>query len=142
MGVKIKMRVFLGGTCGNSTWRGDLIPLLESNNIDYFNPVVEGWTPECIEIEENEKDNICDVHLFLITSEMKGVYSIAEMMASIIQKDKKTLFVVISEGFNKSQIKSLVATSEIARKYGDNFYSHFMNKEEGLDVVVDMIKPQ
>ena len=31
-------KVFLGGTCNNSTWRDELIPQLK---IDYFNPVVE-----------------------------------------------------------------------------------------------------
>ena len=37
-------KVFLGGTCNGSTWRDELIPML---NIDYFNPVVENWTSEC-----------------------------------------------------------------------------------------------
>jgi hypothetical protein len=31
-------KVFLGGTCAETTWRDDLIPKLQ---IDYFNPVVE-----------------------------------------------------------------------------------------------------
>jgi len=31
-------KVFLGGTCNESTWRDELIPMLE---IDYFNPVVD-----------------------------------------------------------------------------------------------------
>ena len=42
------VKVFLGGTCNNSTWRDTLIPLLK---IDYFNPVVDDWTPECQEQE-------------------------------------------------------------------------------------------
>ena len=36
-------KVFLGGTCNGSTWREELIPILE---INYFNPVVSDWTPE------------------------------------------------------------------------------------------------
>lgn len=32
------MKVFLGGTCNNSTWREELKPLLK---IDYFDPVVK-----------------------------------------------------------------------------------------------------
>ena len=39
-------KIFLGGTCSNSTWRKDLIPLLKENNIDYFNPMKENWTEE------------------------------------------------------------------------------------------------
>ena len=38
------MKVFLGGTCNESTWRDDLIKALK---INYFNPVVEDWTPDC-----------------------------------------------------------------------------------------------
>ena len=41
------MRVFLGGTCANTTWRNELIPLLEKMGIDYFNPVVDDWTEDC-----------------------------------------------------------------------------------------------
>lgn len=43
-------RVFLGGTCADTTWRSELIPLLEDKKIEYFNPVVEDWTPECQQI--------------------------------------------------------------------------------------------
>ena len=52
----MKNKVFLGGTCNNSTWRNELIPLL---NIDYFNPVVEDWTPECQAEEERQKNEEC-----------------------------------------------------------------------------------
>ena len=45
--TKIK-KVFLCRTCNESTWRDDLIKKL---TIDYFNPVVDDWTPECMEEE-------------------------------------------------------------------------------------------
>ena len=41
-------KVFLGGTCNESTWRDKLIKMLE---IDYFNPVVDDWTEECYQEE-------------------------------------------------------------------------------------------
>ena len=69
-------KVFLGGTCADTTWRDELIPILESKGIDYFNPVVKDWTEDCIKIEENEKDNRCNIHLYLITSEMKGIETV------------------------------------------------------------------
>ena len=51
-------KVFLGGTCNESTWRQKLIPSLE---IEYFDPVVPDWTPECMarEIEERENCDFC-----------------------------------------------------------------------------------
>ncbi|MGL5752690.1 MAG: nucleoside 2-deoxyribosyltransferase domain-containing protein [Paraclostridium sp.] len=44
--MKNNIKVFLGGTCNDSTWRDKLIPLLEDNGINYFNPVVDDWNKE------------------------------------------------------------------------------------------------
>ena len=49
-------KVFLGGTCNESTWRDRLIEMLE---IDYFNPVVDDWTEECYE-EGLRRREICE----------------------------------------------------------------------------------
>ena len=84
----MKSKVFLGGTCNNSTWRDELDPIIQ---IDKFNPVVEDWTSECQEIEMDEKENKCDVHLYVITSQMTGVFSIAEVIDSVHNKTKKTI---------------------------------------------------
>ena len=62
-------RVFLGGTCADTTWRNELMPLLDEKHVDYFNPVVENWTPECQQIEEDEKNKKCNIHLYVITKE-------------------------------------------------------------------------
>lgn len=75
-------RVFLGGTCADTTWRNELMPLLDEKHVDYFNPVVEDWTPECQIIEEDEKNKKCNIHLYVITKEMMGTYSIAEIIHS------------------------------------------------------------
>ena len=48
-------KVFLGGTCNESTWRDGLIEILE---IDYFNPVVDDWTEECYREELRQRDSI------------------------------------------------------------------------------------
>jgi len=57
------MKVFLGGTCANSEWRKELIPKL---NIDYFNPVVSNWTPECQDEELRQRET-CDFVLYTLT---------------------------------------------------------------------------
>ena len=41
-----KVVVFLGGTCNGSTWRDELIPMLE---VSFFNPVVPDWNGEAYE---------------------------------------------------------------------------------------------
>ena len=115
-----KMKWFLGGTCAETTWRDELMPLLKARGIDYFNPVVDDWTPECQEIEEIEKNSRCNVHLYVITEEMQGVYSIAEIIHSAhlantygTSVDKVLFFILDSPTWTRSQIKSLTATMKM-----------------------------
>ena len=68
-----KYNVFLGGTCAESTWREQLMPMLDKFNITYFNPVVDDWTEECQVIENWHKEND-DYNLFVITKEMQGCF--------------------------------------------------------------------
>lgn len=99
-------KVFLGGTCCETTWREELIGNIQ---IDYFNPVVDDWTEDCIEIENKEKETLCNIHLYVITSDMQGVYSIAEAVQSSLTKGVSTIFHVVPDGFSRSQIKSFEA---------------------------------
>ncbi len=116
------MKVFLGGTCNGTTWRDELIKEFERLHIDYFNPVVEDWTPECQAIEEDEKNNKCDCHLYVITKEMLGTYSIAEIINSAWQaivygtKVSFVVFAVLDEGtWQKHERKSFDATMNMVK---------------------------
>ena len=111
----MKNRVFLGGTCNESTWRKVMENGIE---MDYFNPVVEDWNEECRAIEADEKANKCNIHLYVITSAMTGVYSIAEVIDSVHSKGKKTIFHVIPKGFNDGQLRSLKAVVELVKLRG------------------------
>ena len=107
-------KVFLGGTCNESEWREKLIPLLK---INYFNPVVDDWTSECQEEEYRQKE-ICDIHLYVITPKMTGVFSIAELIDSSNKNPKGTVFMILSKDgdkeFDKGQLKSLNAVGNLA----------------------------
>ncbi len=113
------MKVFLGGTCNESKWREKIMPLLMC---DYFNPVVEDWTPECQQIEEDEKNLYCDYHLYVITPKMKGVFSIAEVVNDSTKIGDKCIFCVTKEeddnDFQKHELKSLDATSKLVARNG------------------------
>lgn len=112
-------KVFLGGTCNGDSWRDKIIPSLEKSNIKFFNPVVEDWNEECIKIEDDEKLNKCGIHLYVITSKMKGVYSIAELVNSCYTTPTKLVIVHIDvEDMDESQIKSLVATLKLVKSLG------------------------
>lgn len=112
-------KVFLGGTCANTTWRKELIKVLD---VPCFNPVVEDWTPLCIETENREKELLCNIHLYVITKEMMGVYSIAEVVESAMTKDKITILHVIPEGFSPDQLRSLNAVVGLVQGHGGIAY--------------------
>lgn len=123
-------KVFLGGTCAESKWRNMLIPKLKKIKCDYFNPVVEDWTPECQAIEEDEK-LICDYHLYVITPKMQGVFSIAEAVNDSINLDEgHCIFCIMKEDddrdFFESERRSLEATAKLIEKNGGKvFYNLF-----------------
>lgn len=129
-------KVFLGGTCNESTWRDKLIPMLK---IDYFNPVVDDWTEKCY-LEELRQREICDYCLYAITPLMTGVYSIAEVIDDSNKRPNKTLFCVLEEDaglqFNKDQMKSLERTGLMVQKNGGKYFksleevAYYLNKNE------------
>ena len=133
-------KVFLGGTCNESKWRDEIIDKMKINtpNIRYFNPVVEDWTPECQAIEIDEKANKCDIHLYVITNKMKGVFSIAEAIESVFNKDKKTIFCVLDNyeddgEFPDFQLKSLKAVGDMVVRNGGTYVTT-------LDEVINSLK--
>lgn len=115
------MKVFLGGTCNESDWREFLISRLK---IDYFNPVVEDWTPECME-EELRQRKLCDYVLYIITPKMTGVYSIAEVVDDSNKQPSKTIFCYLpvddGEYFSKGQKRSLDAVGKMVLQNGGKF---------------------
>lgn len=112
-------RFFLGGTCNGTSWRDELIPELEKKGYTYFNPVVPDWTPECIEKENIEKNEKCDTHLYILTPEMKGVYSVAEIINSVwtcISEGRGFVYIGIlgeEEDWGEQQYRSLKATLQM-----------------------------
>lgn len=111
-------KVFLGGTCNDSTWRDELIPLLK---IDYFNPVVEDWTPQC-QVEERKQRELCDYCLYVITPRMTGTYSIAEVVDDSNKRPEKTVFLVLLfdgvRSWTEGQFRSLTQVGEMVKRNG------------------------
>lgn len=114
-------KIFLGGTCNNSTWRSELIELL---NIDYFNPVVDDWTPECMSEEIRQRES-CDYVLYVITPQMTGVYSIAEVVDDSNKQPEKTILCVLpdynGESFSNAQLKSLESVGRMVHNNGGKY---------------------
>lgn len=132
------VRVFLGGTCAETTWREELIEKLDSSKLSWFNPVVDDWTPECMKNEIRER-NICDLVLYTITPRMKGVYSIAEVVDDSNKQPSKTILCILKEdvdddgnkiSFDKAQLKSM---NQVARMVLSNGGRTFFSLDELAD---------
>ncbi len=107
------MKVFLGGTVADSTWRDELIQLL---SIDYFNPVVDEWNEEAYQRELYEREH-CDFNLYVITPKLVGYYSIAEVMDDAMKKSDRTIYCFFNEdGTSEFSPAQIVSLEEIGRK--------------------------
>jgi Holliday junction resolvase RusA-like endonuclease len=139
---KKRPRIFLGGTIGTDNWRGDLEKLLKKEKINSFNPVVSDWSLDRIAIEEDEKDNKCDFLLYVITHEMKGAYSLAEVVDSAYKSkmgtDKKVLLYIDTIGFTEVELKSLEATIMLVQRIGEKNIRAAIR--EGKDDMIGIIK--
>ena len=146
-------KIFLGGTCADTTWRDELIPYIDGQEgLEYFNPIVKDWNEDCIKIEDDEKENKCNIHLYVITPEMKGVYSIAEVINSVYQaclntviekqtSVEKVIFATYGD-FSKDELKSFDATFKMCHDIEKYFAlpENSIVVTKHLDVIEDAIK--
>ena len=96
--------VFLGGTCNQSTWRDELLTMLDQDKVKAFNPVVDDWNEEAQINEDWHKAND-DFCLYVLTPEMTGIYSIFEWLMIVINVLIEQYFVY----FQKEMEKPLVS---------------------------------
>lgn len=132
--------VFLGGTCNGSTWRDELMPMLTEREVTFFNPVVEDWTEEAKAHEDIAKEN-ATWELYVITPEMTGVYSIAEIMYKAAT-DPNNLIICVpqDERWTEGQWRSLTATTTLARKLGLDAAEGAVTVCSDLKVVAEYLK--
>lgn len=67
-------RIFLGGTCNESTWRESLISKLDSKKLSWFNPVVDDWTEDDMKKELEERAS-CDLCLYDYTKNERCIFN-------------------------------------------------------------------
>lgn len=116
------MKVFLGGTV-NSNWREKAIEFLQ---IDYYNPIVLNWTPRC-KLKEDEEKASSDFLLYVITPNMEGAYSIAEVIDDSNKRPEKVIFCMLLDdkdeygnktSFSDNQHKSMLLIYKMIEKNG------------------------
>lgn len=97
-----KVSVFLGGTCGESTWRKELIPMLDEH-IEYFDPQLPpgAWNEEAQKVEDYHRETD-DVIVYGITPEGEGFYSFVEVTDDSNKRPSTTILCVLTEANGKS----------------------------------------
>ncbi len=86
----------LGETCNNSTWKDELLTMLDSEKVVTFNPTVEDWNEQAQTNEDWHKAND-DFCLYVLTPEMINIYSIFEVADDSNKRPEKTIFCVLLE---------------------------------------------
>uniref|UniRef100_A0A0B7AYK2 EF-hand domain-containing protein n=2 Tax=Arion vulgaris TaxID=1028688 RepID=A0A0B7AYK2_9EUPU len=76
-------QVFLGGSCGSSLqpskWRSETaIPFLKKETITFYNPQVNTWRPELVELEDRAK-NAAQLQFFMIDNNTRSVVAVCEI---------------------------------------------------------------
>ena len=129
--------VFLGGTCGNSTWRAELIPML-SENVKYFNPQLApgAWTPED-SIREDEYKKVARYNLFGITGDAPSAYSFFEIAEMLAVHPERVIFAPLGTLPQISKDSIEVIKEKVLGKGGwffDNLeeLAEFLNNEYAL----------
>jgi len=88
------VQVFLGGSCDPTTWRLDTaIPALENAGVSYYNPQVDDWSPELVEIEAGAKAAAACC-LFVIDSQTRAIASMLEA-AELITAGRSVTVVIL-----------------------------------------------
>lgn len=127
--------VFLGGSCGDTTWRNKLIPKLESVGVKYFNPVVEDWNEEAQKAEDDaiiESDTL----LFLLSPRTNSMYSLFEIGAFAFS-GRKLIFTYLDEDHDEDIYK---ITDEYTYLHTEKYKAYSTHELKALRKIVSDLR--
>lgn len=85
---------------------------------------MKNWSESDRLYEVHERE-VADYVLYVITSGLKGVYSIAEIIDDSNKRPEKTLICVLYDGINNQMRRSLKATLNLAESNGATVFNDF-----------------
>ncbi|OWF54682.1 uncharacterized protein LOC110442397 [Mizuhopecten yessoensis] len=114
-------RVFLGGSCNPTSWRQDTaIPFFKQHGITFYNPQVQSWREELVELEARAKQG-ADILFFVIDNQTRAITSMIEtaylvatrrqVIAIIHEYDKNIK--ICGEEVPNSEVKDLLRGRQI-----------------------------
>jgi len=125
-----KKKIFLGGTCNDSTWRNRMMIYLHEAGLEWFNPVVDNWDEGAQKNELREREE-CDFCLYCITPKKTGDYAVAEVVDDSNKRPEKTVLVLLqTDGagycFDHRQWKSLSAVAKLVKQNGGQVFDDLL----------------
>lgn len=118
--------LFLGGTISNNyDWRRELVQYIDQS-ISYYDPYLRDgesggldWDESMVDLEAKAKE-FAKLNVFVITSDMEGVYSIAEITEAAMKRHSRTIIAVIDydDKFNVRQKRSFNACMKLWKSHG------------------------
>jgi len=108
---------FLGGTCAESTWRKELIPMLH-NDVAFFDPQLGPgeWNDEAAAAEDACKE-VCRTLVFVLTPDSLSAYSGFEIGTLCTQNAARIIFCAYGE-FPENQVKGIGKIARDVAKMG------------------------
>ena len=143
------VQVFLGGSCNPTKWRNDItIPILNKNKISFYNPQVEEWNPDLVEVENYQKKN-AEILFFVIDNNTRSILSMLEIVELILQNRRIILVIkyisekqeidgiIISEREKKDLNRARFYIEELANR---NDIPIFNNIEKATNYICSILK--
>uniref|UniRef100_A0A183C0K1 Protein kinase domain-containing protein n=1 Tax=Globodera pallida TaxID=36090 RepID=A0A183C0K1_GLOPA len=97
--------VFLGGSCGNTCWRSDIvIPYLKKHAISYYNPQRPAWSKNMIHEEQQAKENS---RIFLFVLDPGTINATSFLEIAYLASRKASKLVVVFLGRHEWSDKAL-----------------------------------
>ena len=128
-------RIFLGGTCNESTWRERMIHFLKKVGLEWFDPTVGDWDEKAQANELRERKK-CDFCLYVITPKMTGTYSIAELIDDCHKRPHRTVFVPLRQDdgfrFNDTEWRSLINVKKMVERIGGHTETELSNAAQWM----------
>lgn len=104
----MRPHVFLGGSCNPTTWRRDIAkPMLDSAGVSYYDPQVEDWSPELVEVEARAKTE-CREWLFVLDGQTRAVASMIE--TTELMSTGRTVWLVVTDIPDGTEIAGAIVT--------------------------------
>lgn len=117
------IKLFLGGTVGNNTWRDKFIADLVEQGVPsdvIFNPVVSDWNEAAQAAEEQAKAEAQYMMFYISDPKQEGLnmsaYSMVEATMALYDKPETAVVAFDKDSFNGHPLKAMNQTEKVLKR--------------------------